>query len=92
MRRSASRYASSFSFGPGPVSTTLKALIAANVVMFLVTSFAGSLLRYLGLIPTFVIHDFWIWLRPAGRRRRSNSSTRKLYRCSKPSRQKRTKP
>jgi membrane associated rhomboid family serine protease len=61
MRRSASRYASSFSFGPGPVSTTLKALIAANVVMFLVTSFAGSLLRYLGLIPTFVIHDFWIW-------------------------------
>src|SRR5579862_1949098 len=61
MRRSASRYASSFSFGPGPVSTTLKALIAANVVMFLVTSFAGSLLRYLGLVPTFVIHDFWIW-------------------------------
>jgi membrane associated rhomboid family serine protease len=61
MRRPASRYASSFSFGPGPVSTTLKALIAANVVMFLVTSFAGSLLRYLGLVPTIVIHDFWIW-------------------------------
>ena len=28
-------YASSFSFGPGPISTALKALIGANVVMFL---------------------------------------------------------
>ena len=33
-RRPASPYASSFSFGPGPISTTLQLLIGANVVMF----------------------------------------------------------
>ena len=55
MRRPSSPYASSFSFGPGPVSTTLKALIAANVVMFLVTTFAQSVIPYLGLVPAFVL-------------------------------------
>ena len=62
MRRyPASPYASSFSFGPGPVSTALKALIGANVVMFVVTSFVQSLVPYLGLVPAFVVHDFWLW-------------------------------
>ncbi len=61
MRRTASPYASSFSFGPGPISTALKAIIAANVLMFAVTSFADSLIPRLGLVPTFVIHDLWIW-------------------------------
>ena len=61
MRRPSSPYASSFSFGPGPVSTTLKALIAANVVMFLVTTFAQSVVAYLGLVPTLVLHQFWVW-------------------------------
>ena len=61
MRRPSSPYASSFSFGPGPVSTTLKALIATNVVMFLVTTFAQSVVAYLGLVPTLVLHQFWVW-------------------------------
>jgi membrane associated rhomboid family serine protease len=61
MRRSASPYASSFSFGPGPISTALKAIIAANVLMFVVTSFADSLIPRFGLVPTFVIHDLWVW-------------------------------
>jgi membrane associated rhomboid family serine protease len=61
MRRSVSPYASSFSFGPGPVSTALKALIAANVLMFAITTFADSLIPRLGLVPTFVLHDAWIW-------------------------------
>jgi membrane associated rhomboid family serine protease len=61
MRRPASPYASSFSFGPGPISFALKALIAANVVMFLVTSFAQDVVRYLGLVPTLVLHQFWVW-------------------------------
>lgn len=61
MRRPSSPYASSFSFGPGPISTTLKALIAANVVMFLVTSFVPPVLKYLGLIPTLVLHQLWVW-------------------------------
>jgi membrane associated rhomboid family serine protease len=61
MRRPLSPYASSFSFGPGPISTTLKALIAANVVMFLITSFSQAVVPYLGLVPTFVLHKAWVW-------------------------------
>jgi membrane associated rhomboid family serine protease len=61
MRRYPSPYASSFSFGPGPLSTALKALIGANVAMFLITTFVQSLVPYLGLVPTFVVHRFWLW-------------------------------
>jgi membrane associated rhomboid family serine protease len=61
MRRSYSPYASSFSFGPGPVSTALKALIGANVVMFVLTTLVQSLIPRLGLVPAFVLHQFWIW-------------------------------
>jgi membrane associated rhomboid family serine protease len=61
MRRYPSPYASSFSFGPGPISTTLKALIAANVVMFLVTAVMPALVPYLGLVPSLVLHQFWVW-------------------------------
>ena len=38
-RRYSSPYASSFSFGPGPISTALKILIGANVVMFVAMMF-----------------------------------------------------
>jgi membrane associated rhomboid family serine protease len=61
MRRPSSSYGSSFSFGPGPISTALKALIAANVVMFVVTSFAPALVPYLGLVPAYVVGHFWVW-------------------------------
>ena len=55
------RSSSTLSFGAGPLSTTLKALIAANVAAFVVTSFAPSLLEYLGLVPTLVLHQFRVW-------------------------------
>ena len=61
MRRPSSPYASSFSFGPGPISTTMKALIAANVVMFLVTAFVRTVVPALGLVPELVLHKFWVW-------------------------------
>jgi Uncharacterized membrane protein (homolog of Drosophila rhomboid) len=61
MRRPASNYGSSFSFGPGPLSTSLKALIGANVAMFVLTSFMPSLQEYLGLVPALVLHQFWVW-------------------------------
>jgi membrane associated rhomboid family serine protease len=61
MRRPASSYGSSFAIGPGPISTTLKALIAANVVMFVITTFMPALLDYLGLVPALVLHRFWLW-------------------------------
>jgi membrane associated rhomboid family serine protease len=61
MRRPSSPYASSFSFGPGPVSTTLKALIGANVAAFVITSFMPWLQQYLGLVPALVLRQFWVW-------------------------------
>jgi membrane associated rhomboid family serine protease len=60
MRRPASPYASSFSFGPGPISTALQALIGANVVMF-VAQLYPPVTQVLGLHPALVIHSFWIW-------------------------------
>jgi rhomboid family protein len=65
MRRYPSPYTSSFSFGPGPVSTAIKALIAANIVMFLTTSLLASrsidLVAILGLRPVAVIRQLFIW-------------------------------
>ncbi len=63
MRRYPSAYTSSFSFGPGPISTALKALIAINVVMFLVTTLVRSidLTALLGLVPVLVIRRLWLW-------------------------------
>jgi rhomboid family protein len=61
MRRYPSAYASSFSFGPGPVSTALKAIILANVVMFFATTFFRTLVPVLGLVPALVVRDFWVW-------------------------------
>src|SRR5215469_916759 len=62
MRRSPTRhYASSFSFGPGPLSTALKALIGANVALFLAQLFFPIITDTLGLRPIFVLRGFWIW-------------------------------
>jgi rhomboid family protein len=61
MRRPASPYASSFSFGPGPLSTALKGLIGANVAMFVLTTFVPALIPFLGLIPSAVVHQFRVW-------------------------------
>ncbi|HJZ78289.1 MAG TPA: rhomboid family intramembrane serine protease [Vicinamibacterales bacterium] len=61
MRRYPSTYASSFSFGPGPISTALKALIGINVAMFVITTFVQSVVPYLGLVPALVLHQFWLW-------------------------------
>jgi len=61
MRRPGSPYASSFSFGPGPLSRALKGLIGANVAMFVLTTFVPALIPVLGLIPSAVVHQFRIW-------------------------------
>src|ERR1700687_2829685 len=62
MRRPPSPYASSFSFGPGPISTTLQALVGANVVAFVAQFlFRPVFTEVLGLHPAWVIHSFWVW-------------------------------
>ena len=65
MRRYPSPHPVSFSFGPGPMSTAMKALIAANVAVFIAQSIdpgqAGFLETWLGLIPAYVFGQFRIW-------------------------------
>ena len=61
MRRPSSYGSSLSSLGPGPISTALKALIAVNVAAFVITTFVPVLLDYLGLVPTLVLHRFWVW-------------------------------
>ena len=64
MRRYPSTYASSFSFGPGPISTAIKAIIGANVAVFLITEFAPASLnlnQIFGLVPVLVVRRLWVW-------------------------------
>jgi membrane associated rhomboid family serine protease len=70
MRRYSSPYASSFSFGPGPISTALKALIGVNVVMFVVQVALPITTELFGLHPAWIIHarstvapehSLWVW-------------------------------
>ena len=62
MRRHPSSFGStSFSFGPGPLSNALKAIIAANVLMFLVQQVAPQVRLWLGLIPSTALGELWLW-------------------------------
>src|SRR4051812_17550203 len=61
MPRYSSPYASSFSFGPGPVSTALKSLIAVNVAVFLLQAVVPSIVLTLGLMPAAVYGQLHVW-------------------------------
>src|SRR3954465_8675849 len=61
MRRYPSPSASSCASGPGPLSRAIKALLAANVVMFVVDYFFPSLTSPLALVPELVTERLWIW-------------------------------
>ena len=51
----------SYAFGPGPVSSAIKALIIANIVMYLATAALPGIRTYLGLMPAAVIEQLTIW-------------------------------
>ena len=61
MRRYPSSRAASYSFGPGPLSPAIRALIIANVVVFAVQILLPGLTRYLGLIPADLIERLRVW-------------------------------
>jgi len=61
MRRISSPYASSYSFGPGPLSSVMKALIGANVLIFFAQLFVQAITDTLGLVPFFVVTKMWVW-------------------------------
>ena len=51
----------SYSFGPGPVTPAVRALIILNVVGYLLPLVAPSLTLWLGLVPALVVERWWIW-------------------------------
>ena len=66
MRRASSPYTSAVSFGPGPLSPAIKALIGANVAVFLLdVVLRGSgilnLAWHFGLNPASVVRDLKVW-------------------------------
>jgi len=69
MARYSSRSYSSFSFGPGPISTALKVLIGVNVLLFFAQRFAPLypptmtdwLTGVLGLMPAAVVTQGRVW-------------------------------
>jgi membrane associated rhomboid family serine protease len=52
---------SSFSFGPGPLSPAIKALIVANVLVFFAQLFMPGLTLALGLRPVAVLRGGYVW-------------------------------
>jgi len=62
MPRYPSRYVSSYSFGPGGISTAIKALIGANAAVFVIQFFFEPFVSdWLGLHPSFVVRYFRVW-------------------------------
>lgn len=51
----------SYSFGPGGITPAIKALIIANVVMFIAGWFSGTLQLWLGMQPSAVVGDGQLW-------------------------------
>ena len=50
-----------FSLGPGPLTPAVRALVAANVVGYLLTLVLPSLSIWLGLVPALMIERGWLW-------------------------------
>ena len=61
MRRHPTAYTSSFSAGPGPLSTAIKAIIVANVVLFFASAFSRTIIDELGLVPFLFLHELRLW-------------------------------
>ena len=61
MRRPPAASTFSYSFGPGPVTPAIKALMAANVVAFLLALVAPAMTLYLGLRPASVLQNLYVW-------------------------------
>lgn len=61
MSRYASPTAMSYSFGPGPITPAVKAIIVANIAFYVVTLLYQPVVTYLGLTPEFVLERFWFW-------------------------------
>jgi len=51
----------SYSFGPGPITPAVRALIVLNVAGFLLTKIVADLPFFLGMVPSLVFERWWFW-------------------------------
>ena len=62
MRRYGPASAMTYSFGPGPITPAVKAIILANIGVFALSLFLRDpIIDYLGLTPQAVLESGWIW-------------------------------
>jgi membrane associated rhomboid family serine protease len=50
-----------YSFGPGPLTPGVRALLYANVAVYLASLFFPPIVEWLGLIPGYVIERRYVW-------------------------------
>jgi membrane associated rhomboid family serine protease len=61
MPRSPSPYQVSYTFGPGPLTPAIKALIWTNVGMFVISVVVPGITLYLALVPAAVVERLFVW-------------------------------
>jgi membrane associated rhomboid family serine protease len=50
-----------YSIGPGPLTPAVKAIIYANIAIFVAVVFMGALVNWIGLIPEDVLTKGYLW-------------------------------
>lgn len=59
-----SRYAApqtSYSFGPGPLTPAVKAILYTNIAVFIVVLITNRVVEWIGLIPELVVTRGYVW-------------------------------
>jgi membrane associated rhomboid family serine protease len=51
----------SYRIGPGPLTPAVKALVIANVAVFVVSLVVPMMTAYFGLTPAAVVEGLWVW-------------------------------
>src|SRR5512137_868507 len=51
----------SYSFGPGPLTPAVRALVILNVAGYLLSLIVPTASIWLGLVPALVVERWWIW-------------------------------
>jgi membrane associated rhomboid family serine protease len=50
-----------YSFSPGPITPAVRLLLWANGVVWIATLLFPRLVEWLGLVPEYVLHQYWLW-------------------------------
>lgn len=61
MPRSPRPSAAEYSFGPGLMTPAVKALLYANIGVYVVSLFFPVILELFGLVPKYVVERGWVW-------------------------------